>query len=454
MALYMTSDPLSTRLALPLDLLQGALRKCNVTTGCLADLEAFAERLDSPGPLAEAVALLLRRSTTVGGLALNRMEMLDLLCIAVSGTDVQSAGPAMHRYLHRMLVFVNGVLLSMAKAAENPEPKELQRAESPEQEAQEAGNKVGTPDDFYVVERFELQPPASDGVPTAATTILPAPSRAVVWTTDLKQDARCPDRIVPQRPVPDASGEPVPLGEDHARAIAEESHPTEAEIYTAEGGDVGPPADLSAKRTRGLSQPALLACALVLGFGGGMLVPRFTPRGPNVATTPAALPVDTPPTPVAASGAYGPAALPQADGAPSGRPAQACAQAESAPPGTPIYTSDESNSGFTHSTALVSPSSRTLGAISPQLALAHMVYCPHPEYPALAKLTHVEGEVVLAIAISGDGSVVATRVLEGQPLLRGAAEAAVRHWQFRPFVEDGRAVPRQTLVVVDVRPPL
>ena len=485
MAIQTTSD-LPTRLALPLELLQEALRERDVTTGCLADLEPFTQCLDSSVLLAEAVALVLQKATKPDGVSLNRMEMLNLLCIAVSGSDVENAGPAMRRCLHRLLVFVNGVLLSVPKPAVQPQGQEFQTGDRPDPRPQEADVELNTPDSFYVIEKFEFKPLPGREAAAAATVAEPEPPRAAVCTPDLKAGARCADPIWQRTPGQDVTKNTsaVPLsfsGAEPENAFAHVTRGTQAErvvlvmedidvVDELDAIDTDDAADPAAKRPGLLSQPALVACALVLGFGGGMLVPRFTAGGPkplaaseaaNAGTLrlPAtsgfmAQPLSDRPRWMNTPGTYEPAALPQAERMLSEPPAQACLQAGSVPQNIAESAGYGDNSGSISSTAFVRPRSHTPNSVPPNVALANALYCPHPDYPAPAKLTQVEGEVVLAIVIAADGSVPATRVLEGQPLLRGAAEAAVRHWRFRPFLEDGSPVPKQTLVVVDVRPPL
>lgn len=78
----------------------------------------------------------------------------------------------------------------------------------------------------------------------------------------------------------------------------------------------------------------------------------------------------------------------------------------------------------------------------------NLVFAPRPEYPALARLAHIQGNVVLKADIAADGRVSATHILSGHRLLRGAAAAAVRRWRYRPYIADGRPVDITTIVTV------
>jgi len=80
---------------------------------------------------------------------------------------------------------------------------------------------------------------------------------------------------------------------------------------------------------------------------------------------------------------------------------------------------------------------------------ANLVSSPPPHYPELAKLTRTEGKVVLEAVVSPRGEVVATHVLDGHRLLRGAAEKAVRRWRFRPYIRNGRAREVATVIAVE-----
>ena len=86
------------------------------------------------------------------------------------------------------------------------------------------------------------------------------------------------------------------------------------------------------------------------------------------------------------------------------------------------------------------------------MALDNLLYAPEPEYPTLAKLTDVEGNVELGVLVSRQGTVQSTQVMEGNGLLRAAAEAAVRQWRFRPFLLNGEPAAIRTTVLVRVQP--
>jgi protein TonB len=71
-----------------------------------------------------------------------------------------------------------------------------------------------------------------------------------------------------------------------------------------------------------------------------------------------------------------------------------------------------------------------------------------PEYPAIARLAHVSGVVILEALIREDGSVSEVKVLRSVPLLDAPAVDAVRQWRFTPTLLNG--VPVQVVMTVTV----
>jgi protein TonB len=71
-----------------------------------------------------------------------------------------------------------------------------------------------------------------------------------------------------------------------------------------------------------------------------------------------------------------------------------------------------------------------------------------PTYPALARMIHVEGVVILEAVIDARGTVESVRVLRSIQLLDQAAVDAVRHWRFTPALLNGEPVPVVMTVTV------
>ena len=71
-----------------------------------------------------------------------------------------------------------------------------------------------------------------------------------------------------------------------------------------------------------------------------------------------------------------------------------------------------------------------------------------PEYPSLARLRGVEGQVVLEAILSPAGDIEPDiKVVHSVPLLDAAAVAAVRQWHFRPAADQAGEPLRVTLRV-------
>jgi protein TonB len=74
-----------------------------------------------------------------------------------------------------------------------------------------------------------------------------------------------------------------------------------------------------------------------------------------------------------------------------------------------------------------------------------------PVYPELARITKVEGMVILEAVIDASGSVTSARVLRGHPLLDRAALDAVQQWRFTPATLNGEAIPVVMTVTVQFK---
>ena len=72
-----------------------------------------------------------------------------------------------------------------------------------------------------------------------------------------------------------------------------------------------------------------------------------------------------------------------------------------------------------------------------------------PVYSQMARLAHVQGEVVLNIVISSEGKVVDVRELGGHPILIQAAIDAVNQWQYKPYLVHGE--PQAVATIVHVK---
>jgi periplasmic protein TonB len=70
-----------------------------------------------------------------------------------------------------------------------------------------------------------------------------------------------------------------------------------------------------------------------------------------------------------------------------------------------------------------------------------LLFGPDPEYPVLAKLSHLSGVVVIEAVIDEHGKVTGMRVISGHPLLVPSALSAVSKRMYEPAVIDGEPIP-------------
>jgi TonB family protein len=82
------------------------------------------------------------------------------------------------------------------------------------------------------------------------------------------------------------------------------------------------------------------------------------------------------------------------------------------------------------------------------IAEANLVKKVEPVYPDLAKKARVQGTVRFSVLISKEGEVEDMRLISGHPLLVNAAKEAVKQWEYKPYLLDGKPV--QVISEVDV----
>ncbi len=57
-----------------------------------------------------------------------------------------------------------------------------------------------------------------------------------------------------------------------------------------------------------------------------------------------------------------------------------------------------------------------------------------PEYPALAKINYIQGQVRVQLTVSPEGQVAHAHVVRGHPILAASALKAIRRWLYRPLI--------------------
>ncbi len=71
-----------------------------------------------------------------------------------------------------------------------------------------------------------------------------------------------------------------------------------------------------------------------------------------------------------------------------------------------------------------------------------------PAYPPIAKVTGLQGKVILQATISKSGTIENLRVMSGPAMLQQAAMDAVKTWRYRPYLLNGEPVEVETTVNV------
>jgi protein TonB len=84
-----------------------------------------------------------------------------------------------------------------------------------------------------------------------------------------------------------------------------------------------------------------------------------------------------------------------------------------------------------------------------QVEAARLIFGPKPEYPPLARMARIQGQVRLDAIINKDGTIQDLRVLGGHPLLVKAALDAVQRWRYQPTLLNGEAVEVATEIDVN-----
>jgi TonB family protein len=83
-----------------------------------------------------------------------------------------------------------------------------------------------------------------------------------------------------------------------------------------------------------------------------------------------------------------------------------------------------------------------------QEAIRFLVRQPAPQYPVLAKMNYIQGNVRVLATVSEDGNVSEVHAMSGHPFLALAALKAVSNWLFRPArLRNG---PAEFMTLVDV----
>lgn len=86
--------------------------------------------------------------------------------------------------------------------------------------------------------------------------------------------------------------------------------------------------------------------------------------------------------------------------------------------------------------------------VSSGVAEGLKIHDVQPTYPQMARIAHIQGDVVLQATISKTGSIENLRAVNGHPILIQAALDAVRQWKYKPYILNSEPVEVETQITV------
>ncbi|MGA3211175.1 MAG: energy transducer TonB [Terriglobales bacterium] len=87
--------------------------------------------------------------------------------------------------------------------------------------------------------------------------------------------------------------------------------------------------------------------------------------------------------------------------------------------------------------------------VSGGVAEGKLVHRVQPVYPPLARTARIQGQVILQAIISKTGEITGLKVIQGHPMLQGAALEAVKQWRYEPYLLNGEPVEVDTTITVN-----
>ena len=145
-----------------------------------------------------------------------------------------------------------------------------------------------------------------------------------------------------------------------------------------------------------------------------------------------------------------PAAVPPATSAATKAPL--AAEPEASKPSNSQPSDSRKEVGTSPSNAQL-PGEDTAIVLSSKGAENRLSHSVPPKYPVEAGSGQAQATVVLKAVVDESGDVAAVRLVEGNAALATAAINAVKQWHYRPYIRDGKAMPFQTIVIVDFQWP-
>jgi outer membrane biosynthesis protein TonB len=390
--------------------------------GSAQDLSSFVARLESDSSFRDEMASMVRAAIYRERDGFSRLELMELLAMAASGTQADHVAlPELREAVRKLMAFIEGVF----RTRWNP------------------GAPVGDPAPQLVRKEqgleVEEENDSAAEAPGASHPMTDIFYRAQVVANGGVAENPPEERMATER-VPSARN-------DRSTENAEGEQQWHIPLADLESSEPG----------RGSRAWLWIAgaCALLLAFSAGlfvhqrMLVPLRDLNQPYEAPPAETAVASTaqPPAANAPSGVHRTGTAVDADWrarAASGRGtggAGVAARKSGVGTGEPASEADV-QPGY------VAPG--MVGA-SPALMASYLVYAPPAGYPALAKMTHVQGKVMVEAVVGKNGQVIRAQAISGHRLLRGAAVREVYGRRYRPYLLDDRPRDVATIVSVDFR---
>lgn len=89
--------------------------------------------------------------------------------------------------------------------------------------------------------------------------------------------------------------------------------------------------------------------------------------------------------------------------------------------------------------------------VSQGVAEGNLLRKIEPQYPQMAKVAHIQGDVILAATISKSGTIENLHQVSGHPILVQAAMEAVKQWRYKPYLLNGEPVEVETTIKVSFK---
>lgn len=90
--------------------------------------------------------------------------------------------------------------------------------------------------------------------------------------------------------------------------------------------------------------------------------------------------------------------------------------------------------------------------ISSGVAEANLIHKVEPQYPLMAKASHIQGDVVMQCTIDKEGNMANLKAISGPPALAQAALDAVKQWKYKPYTLNCDPVEVETTITVKFHP--